>query len=218
MLDTLFGSSALNCIFGAALLLGFLYALFLIFFQGVGHAFDLGDVELFGHEIDLGALADVSSHDLDLDADHDLTLDHDGHEVSGLSMLAISGFTTAFGAFGLATSTLLNAPAPLSLLAAAVGGVLVGGMAQIFFIQVLSQSTSSNIQLHTIKGATARVTVPIPAQGMGQIAIVLSRQRMTLSARSSSENAIPRATVVIVDSVRDGIAYVSVDVSAIEEF
>lgn len=216
MIDTLFGGSALNCIFGAALLLGFLYALFLIFFQGVGHAFDLGDVELFGHEIDFGALVDASNHDLDLSADHDLALDHDGHEVTGLSMLAISGFTTAFGAFGLASATLLNAPAVLSLLAAAVGGVLVGGMAQIFFIQVLSQSTSSNIQLHTIKGVQARVTVPIPAQGIGQIAIVLSGQRMTLSARSSSEVAIPRTTVVIVDSVRDGVAYVSVDQTIVE--
>ena len=145
----LFGGSALNCIFGAALLIGFLYALFLIFFQGVGHAFDLSDVEIFGHEIDFGGLVDASSHDLDLSADHDVHLDH-GHEVSGLSMLAISGFTTAFGAFGLAASTLLNAPALLSLLSASVGGVVVGGLAQVFFIQVLSQSTSSNIQLHTI--------------------------------------------------------------------
>ncbi|MBN2470971.1 MAG: hypothetical protein JXN59_09615 [Anaerolineae bacterium] len=208
-MTALFGGSALNCIFGAALLIGLLYALFLIFFQGVGEAFDLGDIEIFGQEIDLGGLVDASSHDLDLDADH-------GSEVSGVSMLAISGFTTAFGAFGLATATLLNAPPLLSLLAAAVGGVVIGGLAQLFFIQVLSQSTSSNIQLQTIKGATARVIVPIPEGGLGQIALVLSGQRMTLSARASAENAIPRSTAVIVDSVRDGVAYVSIDTEAVE--
>ena len=57
-MDTVFGGSALNCIYGAALLIGFLYALFLLFFQGIGHAFDLSDIELFGHDIDLSGLFD----------------------------------------------------------------------------------------------------------------------------------------------------------------
>ncbi len=210
-MDALFGGSALNCIYGAALLIGFLYALFLIFFQGVGHAFDLSDVEVFGHTIDLGGLFDAPGHAVDLSGGHDLDLGHDGHEVSGLSMLAIAGFTTAFGAFGLATATLLHAPPVLSLLAAAVGGVLVGGLAQLFFIQVLSRSTSSNIDLHTVKGADAKVTVPIPAEGMGQVAVVLSGTRVTLSARASGGEPIPFGAEVIVDSVRDGVAFVSVE-------
>ncbi len=208
-MTALFGGSALNCIFGAALLIGLLYALFLIFFQGVGEAFDLGDIEIFGQEIDLGGLGDAASSDLDPSPDQ-------ASEVSGLSMLAISGFTTAFGAFGLATATLLNAPPLLSVLAAAVGGVVVGGLAQVFFIQVLSQSTSSNIQLHTIKGVSAEVTVPIPEGGMGQIALVMGGQRMTLSARVSAGGAIPRQAIVIVDSVRDGVAYVSIDQDTID--
>lgn len=211
MMDTLFGGSALNCIYGAALLIGFLYALFLIFFQGVGHAFELGHVDIFGHDIDLGGLFDLPGHDVDLHAGHEVMAGHDGHEAGGLSMLAISGFTAAFGAFGLATATLLDAPPLLSLLAAVAGGVVIGGVAQILFIQVLSPSTSSNIQLSAIKGASARVTVPIPAQGMGQIAIVLGGQRMTLGARSSAEVDIPRGVEVLVDGVRDGVAYVSLE-------
>jgi hypothetical protein len=216
-LDTFFGGSALNCVYGAALLIGFLYALFLLFFQGVGHAFDVSDVEIMGHEIDLGALFDAPGQDIDLSADHDIDLGHDGHEVSGLSMLAISGFTTAFGAFGLATTTLLGASPIVSLIAAAVGGVLVGGAAQIFFIQVLSRSASTNIQLHTIKGASAEVIVPIPAAGIGQIALVKNRQRITMSARSSAEIAIARGSIVIVDSVRDGVAFVSHEAESIYE-
>jgi hypothetical protein len=210
-MDALFGGSALNCIYGAALLVGFLYALFLIFFQGVGHAFELSDIEIFGHEIDLGGLFDAPGHAADLTGQHDIDLGHDGHEVSGLSMLAISGFTTAFGAFGLASATLLHAPPIISLLVAAVGGVLVGGMAQLFFIQVLSRSTSSNIQLHTVKGMSAKVTVPIPEAGIGQVAVVLSGTRLALSARASDGEAIPRDIEVIVDSVRDGVAYVSTE-------
>jgi hypothetical protein len=211
MMDSLFGGSALNCVYGAALLIGFLYALFLLLFQGVGHAFDLHGIELFGHELDLGGLFDSPGGHIDIGAGHGIDVDHAGHDVSGLSMLAISGFTTAFGAFGLASATLLKAPPILSLLAASIGGVLVGGAAQIFFIQVLSQSTSSNIQLSSIKGTSAQVTVPIPATGMGQIAFVLNGQRMTLSARSSARVDVPRASQVVIDSILDGIAYVSLD-------
>jgi hypothetical protein len=212
MLASLFGNSVLNCVYGVALLSGFLYALFLLLFQGIGHAFDFSDVEIFGHEIDFGDLLHLPHSHIDFSPDHDVEIPHGGHEVTGLSMLAISGFTTAFGAFGLASATLLKTPSLLSLLVAIVGGILVGGVAQLFFIQVLSQSTSSNIHLHGVKGAPAEVTIPIPATGTGQIALILSGQRMTLSARSSANTEIPRAASVIVDSVREGIAYVSLDV------
>ncbi len=200
------GESALNCLYAAALLVGFLYALFLLFFQGVGHAFDLSHVDLFGHHLDFGELFHFGGHDLDL-AGHDI--DVSGHEASGLSMLAISGFITAFGAFGLAATFLLQAPPLLSLLAAVVGGVLVGLAAQVFFIQVLSPTTSSNVQLSSLKGAPAEVIVPIPATGRGVIACVVGGQRLTLSACSSSGVAIARGTPAIIDSIHDGVAHVS---------
>lgn len=202
------GESALNCLYAAALLVGFLYALFLLFFQGVGHAFDLSDVDLFGHPLDFGELFHFGGH-VDL-AGHDVDVSgHDGHEASGLSMLAISGFITAFGAFGLAATFLLQAPPLLSLLAAVVGGVLVGLAAQVFFIQVLSPTTSSNVQLSSLKGAPAEVIVPIPATGRGVIACVVGGQRLTLSASSSSGVAIARGTPAIIDSIHDGVAHVS---------
>ena len=124
-------------------------------------------------------------------------------------MLAISGFITAFGAFGLASTTLLGAGTVLSLLAAVVGGVLVGGAAQLFFIQVLSPTASSNVQLSALKGTQAEVTVPVPPVGMGQIACVAGGQRITLSARSSAGVAIGRGQPVVIDSIRDNVAYVS---------
>lgn len=210
MFDTIFGGSVLNCLYGAALLIGFLYALFLLFFQGIGHAFDVSDIELMGHHIDLGGLFDFG-HDFDLSADADLDVDigHDGAEVSGLSMLAISGFVTAFGAFGLASVYLLNAGAVISLLAAVTGGVLVGGAAQIFFINVLRPTASTNIELSTLKGKRADVTVPIMGGGQGQVATIISGQRVTLSARVSDKGDIARGTIVTIDSIRDGVAYVS---------
>lgn len=196
MFDSLFDGSALNCLYGAALLIGFLYALFLLFFQGVGHAFDLGDFGLDGHDIDLGG--------------HDFDVDHSGHEASGLSMLAISGFVTAFGAFGLVSTSLLGAGDFISLLVATVGGLVVGGAGQLFFIHILSPTVSSNLMLDDLKGTEAQVTVPIPAEGMGQVACIVGGQRITLSARSSSQIDIGQSVVVIVDSMLDGVAYVSI--------
>ena len=209
MFDTLLNGSALNCIYAAALLIGFLYALFLLFFQGVSHAFDISDFELFGHHIDFGDLFDLSGHDIDVSSDHDFDTGHDGHEASGLSMLAISGFITAFGAIGLASTTLFKAGTAVSLLAAVAAGVLIGGAAQIFFIQVLSPTTSNNIHLSTLKGTSARVTVPVPPSGRGQITFVIAGQRHTLGAESSAGLPIGRDTPVIIDSLRDGVAFIS---------
>lgn len=195
--------NALTCIYAAALLMGFLYALFLIFFQGVGHAFH---IDLDGHHFDLGG------HQVDLGhaGGHDLHAEgHDNSEATGLSMLAISGFVTAFGAFGLAATGLLHAGVLVSLGLAILGGVAVGAAAQLLFIRVLSTTTSSNLDLSALKGSPAQIITPIPADGMGQIAFVLRGQRVTLSARSSSETSLPRGTQVIIDGIRDGVAYVS---------
>ena len=194
------GSGTLNCLFGAALLIGFLYALFLIFFQGVGHAFQLSDIDVFGIHIELDG---IPGHDLHAD------LDAHGSEASGLSMLAISGFITAFGASGLIATILLQAGTLVSLLIASAGGLLVGTAAQVFFVRVLSTTISSNVTLSTIKGAAAQVITPIPAAGIGQIALVLSGQRFTLGARASAAQPIGRGAPVIVDSLRDGVAFVS---------
>ena len=200
-MEAFWSSGSLNCVFGAALLIGFLYALFLIFFQGVGHAFQLSDIDVFGIHIELDG---IPGHDLHTDFGA-----HSGTEASGLSMLAISGFITAFGAGGLVATILLQAGTLVSLLIAIAGGLLVGAAAQVFFVRVLSTTISSNVSLSTIKGAAAQVITPIPAAGVGQIALVLSGQRFTLGARASAAQAIGRGAPVIVDSLRDGVAFVS---------
>ena len=200
-MEAFWSSGTLNCLFGAALLIGFLYALFLIFFQGVGHAFEIGDIDVFGIHIELDGIPGHAVHP-HLGA-------HSGSEAPGLSMLAISGFVTAFGAFGLTAIILLKAGTLISLLIAATGGLLVGAAAQVFFVRVLSTTTSSNVNLSTIKGTSAQVITPIPAVGEGQIALVLSGQRITLGARASAGQTIGRGAFVVVDSLRDGVAFVS---------
>ena len=107
VLSDLFGDSILNVIYAAALFIGVIYALFLLFFQGIGDA--LGDLDV----------------DFDIDTDLDLDADSAG-EAAGVSMLAIASFISAFGAFGLIAVTLLSAGAVASLIAALIGGVVMG--------------------------------------------------------------------------------------------
>jgi len=183
--------NVLTCLYGVALLGGLLYAFLLLFSQGIGHTLDIG--------IDLGHF-DLGFHG---------GLGHDGGEVTGLSLLAVVGFVTAFGAFGLGSIALFSAGTLASLLCALLGGGLVGGAGQVFFVRVISPTISSNIDWGNIKGIPAEVIVSIPSDGLGQVAFVAEGQRHTLSARASNGVAIGRNVPVIIDTVRSGVAYVS---------
>ncbi len=191
MIEASFQWNVLTCLYGVALFGGLLYAFLLLFSQGVGHTLDLG--------IDLGHF-DLGWHG---------GLGHDVGEVTGLSLLAVVGFVTAFGASGLGSIVLFSAGTLVSLLCALLGGALVGGAGQVFFVRVISPTISSNIDYGNIKGVSAEVTVSIPPDGLGQVAFVAEGQRHTLSARASSGVAIARNVPVIIDTVRSGVAYVS---------
>jgi len=187
----LFAGSALNAIFDLSLLVGVIYAVFLLFFQGVGEA--LGDL------------------DLDFDADLDVDADAgDVGEATGISMLAIASFVSSFGAFGLISVTLFDAGTLASLFVALFGGLIVGIAAQLFFVYVLSPTISSEVRQANLIGMVAEVTTPIPVNGVGQIAFIAEGSRMTYSARSTEEPHIfTRGTPVRIERIVGGVAYVS---------
>lgn len=191
--------STLNLVYAAALFIGLVYTLFLLFFQGIGDV--LGDLD-----IDFDA-------DMDLDVDTDLDFDLDGdaaHEAAGVSMLAIASFVSSFGAFGLIAVTLFNAGDIAGLVAALAGGIVVGILAQAFFLYILSPTISSEVRQATLIGMVAEITTPIPAQGVGQIAFVAEGSRVTYSARATDdEKALVRGTPVRVERIVGGVAYVS---------
>lgn len=182
----IFDGGVLNLVYGAALLMGFVYALFLMFFQGVGDAF--GDL------------------DLNLDGDADVH----GGEAAGISLLAIASFISAFGAFGLVAVTLFDAGHVPSLIAALLGGLLFGIAAQFFFIYILSPTISSEVRQAKLIGMVAEITTPIPTNGVGQIAFIAEGSRVTYSARSTdASQGFRRGTPVRVERIVGGIAYVS---------
>lgn len=191
ILSDLFGDNTLNVIYAAALFIGVIYALFLLFFQGIG-----------------GALGDL---DVDFDVDTDLDLDADAAgEAAGVSMLAVASFISAFGAFGLIAVTLLDASAVAGLIAALLGGVVMGLAAQAFFVYILSPTVSSEVHQTRLIGMAAEITTPIPPGGIGQVALVVEGSRMTYSARATTEGEIyTRGTPVRIERIVGGVAYVT---------
>ena len=189
VISDLFGDNILNVIYAAALFTGVVYALFLLFFQGIGDA--LGDL------------------DVDFDVDTDFDADAAG-EATGVSMLAIASFISAFGAFGLIAVTLLDASAVASLFAALLGGLVMGLAAQAFFVYILSPTVSSEVHRTRLVGMPAEITTPIPSGGMGQVALVVEGSRMTYSARATEEgDTFTRGTPVRIERIVGGVAYVA---------
>ena len=153
----------LNWVYLALLSIGFIFTLFTLLGQGIG---------------DIGAL------DVDLDAGDVPSFDQGEVGLSSISPMSIASFVTAFGAFGLISTQLFDASAGTSLIFAVAGGLAVGLFAQLLFIFVFSPQTSSLRTQKDVIGSSAEVTTPIPANGVGQIALVARGVRATYSARS----------------------------------
>ena len=200
----LFGDNLLNTVYALALFTGLLYAVFLVFFHGIGDA--LGHVGMDLHidtgHFDLGHLDHAFDHGLD----HGDT----ASEATHISMLAIASFISSFGAFGLGSVTLLGAGSVVSFVLALLGGVGFGIAAQVFFVYILSPTVSSEILQAALIGQVAELVTPIPVNGVGQIAFVAQGSRVTYSARATEDEAgVERGTPVRIERIVGGTAYVS---------
>ncbi len=200
----LFSGSMLNTVYALALFIGLLYAVFLLFFHGIGDAMGHVGMDLHldtGH-LDLGHIGHVFEHGLD-HGDH-------ASEATHISMLAIASFISSFGAFGLGSVTLLGAGAAASFVLALLGAVAFGIAGQIFFMYILSPTVSSEVLQAGLIGQVAEIITPIPANGVGQIAFVAQGSRITYSARATDDDSdVDRGTPVRIERIVGGTAYVS---------
>jgi hypothetical protein len=198
-----FFGSALNCLYGVLLGAGFLYSLFLLIAQGAGGHDLLGHVDVHVGDLDLGG-HDIGVHDVGV---HDLG--HDTAEAVGISTLAIASAISAFGAFGIASRALFHLSDGVSLLVALAGGLVIGGLAQAFFIYILVPTATTTFKADSLIGHSAEVITAIPEDKLGQIALVASGSRVTFGARASDGSAVERGTTVTIEKIVGGVAYVS---------
>ena len=128
--------------------------------------------------------------------DHDL-----GHGGPGfLSVRILSVFVTAFGGFG-AVATHYGFG---TLGASGVGflsGLFFAGLIYAFASFLYSQQASSDLKTRDILGQTARVIVPIPPNGVGQVRCQIGEQLVDKIARSRDGHAISENVAVTVIDV-----------------
>ena len=179
MLAELFDSGALNLVYAGVVLVSFIFAV----------------ISLVGAEV-----GDV----FDFDADTDSGLD-----AINISPFAMAMFGATFGIAGLITRIWLNMEPVPSILWATGLGIVVGGLAQAFFLYILSPSKSSHFRLQDDAiGREAEVITSIPPDGLGEIAFNNVSGRVKLGARSTTGRVIRVGEVVIVEKIVGRVAYV----------
>jgi len=137
-----------------------------------------------------------------IEHDHDFSHDHDAHgdsdgSPSFLSTRILSLFAVAFEAIG-AISTHKGAPALLSIILALAGG---GGLAYLGLLLMRlfwRQQASSTVGSDEFLAQYAEVHTAIPANGYGEVSVVVREQRFYLPARSKGGVEIPRGTRVLI--------------------
>jgi hypothetical protein len=140
----------------------------------------------------VGEVIDLAS-DVDIDG-------ADGH----LNVQTIAAFLAGFGSVGWLLSGYFDVPA----LVAAAGGVL-GGLPMALLVAAMTrffmkQAVSTNFSLADLVGDHVRVTLAIPATGVGRIQFERAGGTHTAAARSANQQPITVGQLVTVQSVVAG--------------
>jgi membrane protein implicated in regulation of membrane protease activity len=127
-----------------------------------------------------------------------------------LNPAVLAGGVTVFGGAGILLtrySTLDNGPiAALSLLTAAFMGFLL----YLGFVKPMDKSQISNgFSMQDLPGKIGEITVPVPAQGYGEIMVKFGAGNSLHTASSFDHQPLPAGIKVVVVDVSDGVALVS---------
>ena len=206
-LNTFNTLTTLNCVFFLMLLGGIIWTAIVLVGGAIAGA-DLPDMDIDVPAVDLPGGVDIPN--IDFHVDHAPSFDHGSVGVSPLSPITIASFVTSFGGLGLIGTQLLLLPDTVSLFFAAVGAAAIAGGMFFFYSKVLvAGQGSSEVRLAEISGKKAEVVIPIPKNGLGQVAFVARSARTTWGARSVDGKPIPRGTVVTIESVTGNTVIVS---------
>jgi hypothetical protein len=144
---------------------------------------------------------------LGMDADHsiDHDLSHGGPSFFSGRILRV--FITAFGGFGAVDTHYGLGVLPAS----GVGfgsGVLFASVIYVFARFLYGQQASTQLQSSDIVGQPARVTVAIPANGVGQVRCQVGEEVVDKVARTHDGSPVPANAIVKVEQVLGEIVIV----------
>lgn len=127
---------------------------------------------------------------------------HAGHadgtvHFSPLSPVVLAMFIASFGGTGLIFKKLMGWPAAAHIPLAAVSGVVIAAIVFLFFYKIFEMTqSSSEPRAGDVIGLEAEVTVPIPNQGLGEIAYTVAVTRYNNPARTVDGKELPAHTKV----------------------
>lgn len=136
---------------------------------------------------------------------------HGDAQHAGLPLLNVSSllaFLTWFGAAGYLLLRFAAWPVIAALPAAVVAGSGGSLVIALFLRKVLAGEREMIPADYRMEGTLARVTVSIPATGVGEIVFTKAGSRRGEAARSLSGRPIPRDTEVVVIDYQRGVAAV----------
>ena len=161
------------------------FGVFLVI-AGIGFAFlviSLVFGEVFGH---------IGDHDFE----HALDTGGPGF----FSTRILSVFVTSFGGFGAISTSYGLSPLAASGVGFA-GGMVFGSAIYAFARFLYSQQSSTDVTAKDILGQNARVTVAIPAGGLGQVRCRVGEELVDKIARSQDGEPIAENSVVRVEEL-----------------
>lgn len=149
---------------------------------------------------------------LDHDVDHHVDLSHDTMSPSFFSLKVIACFLMGFG---LADTTAAIAVPDMRLktfieIISGLGGGMIFGWVGWLIIKIfLSQQASSTFNNDMFIGKVGRVTVPIIADGVGEISCDVLGALRSIDAKSDDGKTVYMDTMVTVISITGNVAVVS---------
>ena len=174
---------------------GTVYALVSALMGGIFGLLDIGgdadvggDVGDISHEYGAGAdsVGDVGH------GDAFATTGEAAPVISPLSPATISVFLATFGGVGIILTSLAKVKLIVSLPVSALAGTVVAGFVMVLFYHLFTKvQGSSEARAGRAVGLTGEVTVPVPKDGVGQVAYILRGARLTATARSQDGKPIP---------------------------
>lgn len=180
------GTDTLEFIYLVCFFLGLGFAILSALLSGVfgGHAGP--HVDMGGAHVDIGG-----GH---VDGAHG-PMDGSVH-FSPLSPVSLALFVTTFGGIGLLLKKSGMTPM-VQIPVAAASGIVAGGLISYLFYKIMQMTQgSSHAREGEEIGVEAEVTVPIPNDGLGEIAYVVRGTRFTNPARTVDGKELPARVVV----------------------
>lgn len=157
---------------------------------------------------DMPVLKGLSAHDVELPAGEGPVMKALHPVLSFINTTTIVAFLTWFGGAGYVATHFGQWPWFLAVIPAVVAGTAGGGLVAAFIHWLRRGSTVMRASDFRLEGTLARVTVEIPANGVGEIVFTMAGTTRSEAAKNLTNRALPQGAEVVITGYARGMATV----------